>query len=636
LPDVVFFDKSAADIIADKFRNAKNNSIAGIQIVEDPDCDCDLYEKVYPVVYPVRQKNGSTQFKQIGKLTVYVSNQSAKLAQCYEACTRIGYQEAVLFYDTAKKELKTRMGKGISENIKSALKYVNFQNQTFSKQLGTNGSLLVDFVNKKTTSAEIKILNALVQGISWLVCVFISPGKLVGMIAGPLGAIIIEKCSLPERFWNSELNNYVFRDLVNKIDDVYPPKENLLKLLQLDEETINSVFSIAEGIVRSEEFKILAPSFIKKVLDSILNALKSFIRGINKQIVQQIDRFYDEKMAESNLKASYTAQIARIAGVVNGIVDFVAGLFVFMGIAGNEPFDFLLDFNMETIIELFNKIIRLVERIVNTNLFLALLSSLFTFLDNIKEIELPDINTDKLSYGFGFITVFIATCFIPVAEGAKASNLKKILSILPEGMLDNVAAAAGKAEVLAGKVKNKAIALLDDIINFVNKSYAELKKFFDDLFAKIKNWLLKAKNNLSGAGKVAKLGEKLNVSDYATSAKNSIKDAMTPDHIPSFAALKKNLENILGRDLDPTELTQLRNEGTSLLYETSLHQKFSRTYGFRNTAEQIADDALDLFKAAQKDMDALRTPLKNSGMRDADIEKAFELIHQMNRKKGLY
>jgi len=33
--------------------------------------------------------------------------------------------------------------------------------------------------------------------------------------------------------------------------------------------------------------------------------------------------------------------------------------------------------------------------------------------------------------------------------------------------------------------------LFDEVAIFVNKSYAELKKFFDDLFAKIKDWLLK-------------------------------------------------------------------------------------------------------------------------------------------------
>lgn len=78
---------------------------------------------------------------------------------------------------------------------------------------------------------------------------------------------------------------------------------------------------------------------------------------------------------------------------------------------------------------------------------------------------------------------------------------------MPEGVLDNVAAAAGKAEVLAGKVKNKAIVLLDDIINFVNKSCAELKKFFDDLFAKIKKWLLKNKRVAWMSSSLFKFGD---------------------------------------------------------------------------------------------------------------------------------
>lgn len=88
-------------------------------------------------------------------------------------------------------------------------------------------------------------------------------------------------------------------------------------------------------------------------------------------------------------------------------------------------------------------------------------------------------------------------------------------------------------------------------------------------------------------GIVAKVGEKLNVSDYATSAKNSIKDGMTPDHIPSFASLKKNLESKLNRSLTEAEANKLKNETTTLLYETSIHQQFSRTYGGRNLDSQI-------------------------------------------------
>ena len=137
-------------------------------------------------------------------------------------------------------------------------------------------------------------------------------------------------------------------------------------------------------------------------------------------------------------------------------------------------------------------------------------------------------------------------------------------------------------------------------------------------------------------GKLSKLGEKLNVSEYATSAKNSVLDKMTPDHIPSFAATRKHLETKLGRTLNADELAKLNNEGTTILYETTIHQRYSRTYGGRNSSEQILNDSQNLFEAAKKDMEVLRKPLLESGASEADINRAFELIHEMNKQKGLY
>ncbi|MFW5700895.1 MAG: hypothetical protein ACOCWM_04320, partial [Cyclobacteriaceae bacterium] len=141
---------------------------------------------------------------------------------------------------------------------------------------------------------------------------------------------------------------------------------------------------------------------------------------------------------------------------------------------------------------------------------------------------------------------------------------------------------------------------------------------------------------VGNTGNLPKLGQKLNVSEYAISAKNSALDKMTPDHIPSFAASKKYLETKLGRSLTVDEAKKLSDEGTTILYETSIHQKYSRTYGGRNTSEQILNDSQNLFEAAKKDMEALRVPLLNSGVAEQEINKAFELIHEINRKKGLY
>lgn len=132
------------------------------------------------------------------------------------------------------------------------------------------------------------------------------------------------------------------------------------------------------------------------------------------------------------------------------------------------------------------------------------------------------------------------------------------------------------------------------------------------------------------------LGEKMNVSSYSKSARNSVKDKMTPDHIPSSAALNKYMEKKLGRPLTKNEAKELHQKGTTMLYETKLHQQLSRTYGGRNTKAQINADANDLYLAAKKDMDALRAPLLESGVSADEITRTFDLIHELNRALNIY
>jgi hypothetical protein len=173
------------------------------------------------------------------------------------------------------------------------------------------------------------------------------------------------------------------------------------------------------------------------------------------------------------------------------------------------------------------------------------------------------------------------------------------------------------------------------------KTASGIRGLIEELRAfKLRKAVVKSESEMIGLAKggvrIPGLGEKLNVSDYATSAKNSVKDLMTPDHIPSYASTKKYMESKLGRELTVDEAKLVRDEGTTLLYETELHQKFSRTYGGRNTADQILSDSKNLFEAANKDLEALRKPLLESGMTTEEINQAFEMVHEMNRRKGIY
>jgi len=204
-------------------------------------------------------------------------------------------------------------------------------------------------------------------------------------------------------------------------------------------------------------------------------------------------------------------------------------------------------------------------------------------------------------YLHGQAAVFVATIAIPVTKLSKFSKLNLLNRL---------------------KANTKFADKVDDLakISKVADEGGDVGKVVDDL------------NKL----KIPKLGEKLNVSEYATSTKNSVKDLMTPDHIPSYASTRKYLESKLGRELTVDEARKLNDEGTTLLYETEIHQKFSRTYGGRNSAEQILNDSKGLFEAAKKDLEALRQPLIDSGMTNEEINQAFDRIHEMNRNKGLY
>jgi Fibronectin type III domain len=206
-------------------------------------------------------------------------------------------------------------------------------------------------------------------------------------------------------------------------------------------------------------------------------------------------------------------------------------------------------------------------------------------------------------YLHGQATVFVATILIPYTKLSKLSKVKLFTKL---------------------RGNSKFVGKVDELekISKVADEGGDVGKVVDEVVKK--------------EVRIPKLGEKLNVSDYATSAKNSAKDMMTPDHIPSYAATKKHIEQKLGRELTVDEAKNIHDNGATMLYETELHQKYSRTYGGRNTSEQILNDSQNLFEAAKRDMNALRKYLLESGATTEEIDQAFQLIHEMNKRLGLY
>jgi uncharacterized protein YfcZ (UPF0381/DUF406 family) len=134
---------------------------------------------------------------------------------------------------------------------------------------------------------------------------------------------------------------------------------------------------------------------------------------------------------------------------------------------------------------------------------------------------------------------------------------------------------------------------------------------------------------------IAAAVQPLEVGTYgAMAAKAVVGDNLTPDHIPSFAAVKK-FKITKGGSLTAAQETDLRNNTNTIVYSGTIHKDFSRTYGGRNTDAQITADAKDLKAAFEADKAKVRPELvKLYGA--AKVDAAFTALNNLNIKSGLY
>ncbi|WP_226439947.1 hypothetical protein, partial [Pseudomonas sp. MWU16-30316] len=141
------------------------------------------------------------------------------------------------------------------------------------------------------------------------------------------------------------------------------------------------------------------------------------------------------------------------------------------------------------------------------------------------------------------------------------------------------------------------------------------------------------KQSESSSGRNEKLSkvEEGEVGTYGETAPRSVGDGLTPDHIPSFAAVKDALRR-QGVELSDSELKALRNNTNCVVVKTCSHIVESRTFGGRNSKEKIATDGSDLYKVAEADLDTWMRVWKREGWSQAKIDENRSSVHDVNKK----
>ena len=108
-------------------------------------------------------------------------------------------------------------------------------------------------------------------------------------------------------------------------------------------------------------------------------------------------------------------------------------------------------------------------------------------------------------------------------------------------------------------------------------------------------------------------------------------DELTGDHIPSYAAIRQNVETTLGRELTADEAAALRDNTNTVIVAQDLHAA-GRTYFGANTQAQIAEDSLDLTGAAMGDQAAHLENAVELGYSPARLQASFGQLNQANQQ----
>ena len=129
--------------------------------------------------------------------------------------------------------------------------------------------------------------------------------------------------------------------------------------------------------------------------------------------------------------------------------------------------------------------------------------------------------------------------------------------------------------------------------------------------------------------------EPLEVGAYNELSVRSVRDGLDIDHIPSQRALERYLMNSFP-EMAPSERQFFIQRAPSIAIPFEVHRRFSETYAGRNREPKQREDAANLRVGVDKNFDAIKIGLLESGFDESDIEAARKELHNLHNEQGWY
>jgi hypothetical protein len=191
---------------------------------------------------------------------------------------------------------------------------------------------------------------------------------------------------------------------------------------------------------------------------------------------------------------------AFIYGIINGIVDLIAGFFIFIGMLFNAAGTLLqtsgnviddLGYYKDLLFAYINEFGKALSNIDWNTVVTTLtktISSLITVDAIVKAIDGINITVYDVAYYTGYIGINIVVCFIPVVDLLQIGKAAKFTQPIAQ-LFEKILSIGGKAGKAFAKTFDDLAALMSNVLELLKKGTEEVTNFIKRIISAIKKWL---------------------------------------------------------------------------------------------------------------------------------------------------
>lgn len=396
-----YLKKSSVDIERDfdvpfPYRN-KN-----LTLIQEDNCPCEIKPEEIVVFYESGKNEGyqKAEDEYLFKVKIYSSRSGTKIERAYLECG-VEEDEALFFIedntdDISSARIYAKFGTKVQKDLLLKLDSKSDFYTSISKIPGIDKNVIQELIRNGVYHAEKSVIKIFAIGLYKFLSLVGIPGKAIGWLCEKIGTNIIEFLTIPDSVWDSHSEEY-FLD-----------KENVINSLTIDTSEIKSLRETLNNDKSYKNFIELLENSFSSVAELMLHSVEILINSYNDYVTESINSIYEKNKVAvlvADIQFQISEKIALFAGLWNGLVDFLGGIFIFIGQIAQIQYNVGKD--LELFLEQFDELLSAFSNFDWSKIPKIIEEQYDEIKKYFKDSNQTDLNYDKIAYFSGFAIAFI-------------------------------------------------------------------------------------------------------------------------------------------------------------------------------------------------------------------------------------